>query len=73
MSCGFPWSVRPWAITAAGYVVTLPPGDVIEFRELWRRKAFSAPLGSVFDQVVRWHVTEALARKRAERKWRRWR
>ena len=45
------------------YVITLRPGDVIEFRELWGREAFGAPLASVFDQVVRWHVRNRPSKK----------
>lgn len=45
------------------YVVTLLPGDVIEFRELWGRSGFDAPLASIFDHVVRWHVRNRPGKK----------
>jgi hypothetical protein len=46
------------------YVVTLLPGDVIEFREQWQRKGFSAPLAAVFDQVIRWTLADTRLRKK---------
>lgn len=49
-------------------IVALLPGDVIAFREEGRRKWFSAPLGKVFVQVVRWNAdVEAAERKRLKK------
>ena len=52
-------------------IVALMPGDVIGFREEGRRSWYTAPLGRVFIQVVRWNAEAERSRVRAERKARR--
>lgn len=35
-----------------GYLVSLLPGDVIEFRQSWGREVFRAPLAELFEHVM---------------------
>ncbi len=46
-------------------IVALEPGDVISFREERAHDYFSAPLATVFRQVVRWNIeSQSPKRKR---------
>jgi len=49
-------------------VVSLEPGDVISFRELGRRRTYSAPISKVFTHVVRWNVEADRAAKKEAKK-----
>ena len=49
-------------------VVTLYPGDVLEFREERCRKVFSASIKDVFQTVVKWNVATARAERRKRKK-----
>lgn len=55
--------VRPRQI-----VVSLLPGDFIEFRELGRRKRFRAPIDGIFKHVIRLQVLADAAEKRKQKK-----
>ena len=56
--------VEPYDHRRKKLVVSLEPGDVINFREERSRKRFSAPLARVFRQVVMWNVDALKAEKR---------
>ena len=45
-------------------IVALEPGDVISFREERSPNHFSAPLSTVFRQVVRWNIESQSPKKR---------
>jgi hypothetical protein len=49
-------------------VVTLAPGDVLEFREAGRRAKFLLPIPRAFQYAVRLTADAERARKKAERK-----
>lgn len=49
-------------------VVTLAPGDVIQFREQGRRAVFALPIDRAFSYAVRLHAEAQASIKRAERK-----
>ena len=45
-------------------IVALEPGDVISFREERSHNYFSAPLATVFRQVVRWNIESQSPKQR---------
>ncbi len=45
-------------------IVALEPGDVISFREERSKNSFSAPLATVFRQVVCWNVESQTPKRR---------
>lgn len=49
-------------------VITLAPGDVLEFREIGRRGVFPLPISRAFLYAVRLQAETAASRKLAERK-----
>ena len=49
-------------------VVYLLPGDVVGFRESGRRRIWTAPIGRLYVQTVKWTVDAERAEKRKQRK-----
>lgn len=52
-------------------VISLLPGDLIQFREAGRRQRYQVPVDAMFTQVVRLSVAQQLAEKKKARKARR--
>lgn len=49
-------------------IVALMPGDVLGIKEEKRRTWYTAPIGRVFIQIVKWNAEAEKARRKAARK-----
>ena len=64
-------TVQPYRILyaqARPIIVSLAPGDVLEFREQGRRKVFPLPIPRAFQYAIRLHADAERSRKKAERR-----
>jgi hypothetical protein len=61
----------PFAHYCKRIVVILEPGDCVAMRLERTRKLFRAPIGSVYRQLVEWHVAALRREKQLARKRRR--